>query len=70
MKKNHTYTSGSRCFYTAQVVDAYEGTSYDMTVIFEEDLSGEAPTLVDYYYGEPNILSTAYYVDRWLKKGN
>ena len=69
--KNPGIDIDGRHFYTAQVVDAYERTFYDQTVIFEDfDDDDKSPTVVDYYYGEPNEADTEYYVRQWIGKGN
>ena len=70
MNKNHTYEVNERTFYTAQVVDAYSNEKYDQTIIFEQDNEYDVPRLVDYYFGEPSVEETKYYVDRWIAAGN
>lgn len=71
INKNHVYiTDDGRRFYTAQVVDSYEGTTYDQTVIFEERGDDLSPQVVEYYYGEPYYIETKAYVDAWIANGN
>ena len=71
INKNHVYISEhGRRFYTAQVVDSYEGTTHDQTVIFEERGDDLSPRVVDYYYGEPQFVYTKVYVDAWIANGN
>ena len=68
---NHTIKVGNRYFFTAQVVDSDVNKSYDMTVIFmQSEGYPEADDgfleVVDYYYGEPDPVTTHQYATRYL----
>ena len=63
---NHSIIVNGQSYFTAQVVDAYERKSYDMTIIFRD--TDEAPQIIDYYYGEPNVDITKEYIQRYLAK--
>lgn len=67
---NHTITLEGKRYYTTQVVDSYTGETYDQTAIFccDEHCCGPAPDFVGYYYGEPNLCTTAQYVDEYRSK--
>lgn len=64
--KNHHINKFGREFFTAQVVDEYDGCTYDMTVIFM-DVPDRSPILVSYYYGEPDLRATDIFTDNWLE---
>lgn len=63
---NHSIIVNGQAYFTAQVVDAYERKTYDMTIIFRE--TDESPQIIDYYYGEPNVDITKEYIQRYLAK--
>lgn len=63
---NHSIVVNGEKFFTAQVVDAYEKKTYDMTVIFNERGDELPPRLVNYYYGDPNESTTAHYAHDYL----
>ena len=71
MNKNHTITINGRCFYTAQVVDVYDKKTYDQTIIFEEPADRRLPpSVVNYYYGEPEEHLTKDYVNNIIAYDN
>lgn len=65
--KNHALEVNGQTFFTAQVVDAYEKKTYDMTVIFLDPGEEYSPIIIDYYYGEPSEPLTKSYIERYFE---
>ena len=63
--KNHTITLDGKTYFTAQVIDAELGQTYDMTAIFMDANPDEPPKFIDYYYGDPDLRITADYIARY-----
>lgn len=67
---NHILEVNDQKFFTAQVVDAYERTIYDMTIIFLDPGEDCSPIVIDYYYGDPNPIITRNYIDKYFAEVN
>lgn len=64
---NHSIEVNGQTFFTAQVVDAYKRKTYDITLILHDPGDDYPLQLVDYYYGEPNLPTTRYYVELFME---
>ncbi len=65
-KSNCTLTVNGVTFETAQLVDTVSNLKHDITVIFKHNESDSSIEFVNYYYGEPDLITTAKYIDTWF----
>ena len=65
-KQNCTLTVNGVIFETAQLVDVPGGKTHDITVIFKNNLDDGSIEVINYYYGEPDLVTTAKYIDTWF----
>lgn len=65
-KSNCTLTVNGVTFETAQLVDSISNLKHDITVIFKHNESDSSIEFVNYYFGEPDLVTTAKYIDTWF----
>lgn len=53
-------------YTTSQLIDTNTGVLEDITVIYRLNDSDEIDGLIDWYYGDPDIHNTEYYVTNYL----